>query len=203
MKHTKRVFLVHGWDGGPDNHWFPRLSHNLVEHGFSVFAPAMPETSHPKIAKWVEELLRIVGTPDENTYFVGHSIGCQTILRFLEKLPVSQKVGGVVFVGGWFTLMNFETQEEKDIAKPWLETPIDFEKVKKHTDKFVAVFSDDDEVVPLDNKELFEERLDAKTIVEHQKGHFCASDGVTELPSALDALLEMSGSKTIDPKPTK
>ena len=197
----RRIFLIHGWEGRPDNHWFPWLSRALGEYGFSVFVPAMPNTANPKISEWIEHLQHVVVKPDEDTYFVGHSIGCQAILRFLEKLPASQKVGGAVFVGGWFTLMNLETQEEKDIAKPWLGTLIDFEKVKRHTKKFIAIFSDDDKSVPLENKGFFEERLGAKTVVEHQKGHFCKSDGVTELPSALSAVLDLADLKALSPKP--
>lgn len=196
MQNTKRVFLIHGWDGNPRNHWFPWLQEELEQRDFVVVAPAMPDTSHPKIDEWVSELSRVVGIPDKETYFVGHSVGCQTILRFLEKLSASQEVGGAVFVGGWFTLTNLETQEEKEIAKPWLEIPINFENVKKHANKFAAVFSDDDELVPLENRALFEESLGAETSVEHKKGHFCKGDGVTELHSALEALLKISGYKS-------
>ena len=79
--------------------------------------------------------------------------------------------------------------KEKEIAKPWLETPIDFDKVKQHTKKFFAVFSDDDDVVPQENKKLLEEWLGAKTAIEHGKGHFSGSDEVKELPVILDAIL--------------
>lgn len=151
----------------------------------------MPEPAEPKIEAWVSRLSGIVGEVDENTFFVGHSIGCQTILRYLESLPAGKKVGGVIFVAGWFKLMNLKTDEEKEIAQPWLETPIDFEKVKQHTEKFFAVFSDDDEVVPINNKDLFEQRLGAKTAVEHNKGHFSESDGVKELPSVLEAIISL------------
>lgn len=120
---------------------------------------------------------------------VGHSIGCQTILRYLEGLPRDEKVGGAVFVAGWFTLKNL-AKEEKEVAKPWLETSIDFAKVKHHTRKFVAIFSDNDDVVPLNNKVMFEHRLGAKTTLEHQKGHFSGSDNIKQLPSALKAVLQ-------------
>ena len=186
---TKRAFIIHGWDGYPDEGWFPWLKTELEKKGFQVHVPAMPESAEPKIEAWVSHLSKTVGDVDKNTYFVGHSIGCQTILRFLESLPADKKVGGATFVAGWFTLMNLKTDEEKEIAKPWLETPIDFDKIKQHTKKFFSVFSDDDEVVPKENKKLFEERLGAKTATEHAKRHFSGSDGVKELPVILEAIL--------------
>lgn len=154
----------------------------------------MPDPGKPKIKSWIDYLSREVGIVDEETFFVGHSMGCQAILRFLEKLSVGKKIGGAVFVGGFFVLTNFaDTDEDKKIAKPWIENPINFEKVKQHTNKLAAIFSDDDPVVPLNNKDLFEDRLGAKIIIEHNKGHFCKSDGVVELPSILEAVLEISG----------
>ena len=116
----------------------------------------------------------------------------KTIIRYLESLPAEKKVGGVVFVAGWFTLTNVETEEEKRIGKPWIENPIDFQKVTSHTKHFVAIFSDDDDVVPVSNKNAFEEKLGAATILEHGKGHFSGGDGITELPSALEAIVKMS-----------
>lgn len=184
----KKVIIVHGWGGFPEEGWFPWLKNELEKRGFEVQIPAMPETNNPKIEAWVSYLSNIVGEVDENTFFVGHSIGCQTILRYLEKLPEDKKVGGVVFVAGWFTLMNFQPGEE-EIAKSWLETLINFEKVKKHTEKFVAIFSDNDDVVPQNNKDLFEQRLGAKTILENNKGHFSGGDNIKELPSALEEIL--------------
>jgi hypothetical protein len=189
----KRVFIIHGWDGYPEEGWFPWLKQELEKKGFQVQVPAMPEPAEPKIKAWVSHLAKAVGDVDEKIFFVGHSIGCQAILRYLASLPADKKVGGAVFVAGWFTLMNLQTEAEKEIAKPWLETPIDFEKVKQHTKKFFAIFSDNDEVVPLDNKELFEQRLGAKTTVRHQKGHFSGNDGVSELPSALESILVLAG----------
>ena len=43
----------------------------------------------------------------------------------------------------------------------------------------------------LGDKELFEKNLNAKTLIEHNKGHFSDDAGVKELPSALEAILEM------------
>ena len=187
----KKVIVVHRWDGSPSADWYPWLKEEVEKKNIQVFIPEIPDPSKPKIEKWVSFLKKEIKDIDEETFFVGHSIGCQTILRYLESLPADKKVGGATFVAGWFTLMNLKTDEEKEIAKPWLETPIDFAKVKQHTKKFFAVFSDNDEVVPQDNKKLFEEKLGSKTAIEHGKGHFSGSDGVKELPSILEEILSL------------
>jgi predicted alpha/beta hydrolase family esterase len=190
----KRVFIIHGWDGYPGEGWFPWLTEELEANGFEVEIPAMPEPARPTIEAWVSHLAKVVGDVDQNAYFVGHSIACQTIMRYFENLPADKRAGGAVFVAGFFLLSDLETEEEKIIAKPWIETPINFDKVKlASSGNLVAIFSQDDPVVPLDeNKKIFEDELSAKIIIENGKGHFSGSDGVMELPSALESILEMA-----------
>ena len=96
----KRIFMIHGWDGSTENHWFPWLKKELEKIGFKVIVPKMPDTSSPKINTWVPFLEKSVGIIDNDTFFIGHSIGCQTIMRYLEKLDNKQKIGGIVFVAG-------------------------------------------------------------------------------------------------------
>ena len=185
----KRVFIIHGWGGHPKEAWFPWLKQELEKKGFLVEVPAMPDTDNPKIEAWVPLLAKLVGKPDKDTYFVGHSIGCQTILRYLET--VREQVGGAVFVAGWFTLKGLNEQEQA-IVRPWLDKSIDFASIKKVLKTAVAIFSDNDNWVDLDNATAFEKKLGARTIIEQQKGHFSGSDNVNELPSALDAVLRIS-----------
>lgn len=186
----KRVFIVHGWGGQPHEHWLPWLKKQLESKAFSVTVPAMPDTDNPKIENWVPALAKAVGTPDKDTYFVGHSIGCQTIMRYLETINAT--VGGCVFVAGWFTLQGLETEGEEATAKPWITTKIDFTKVKKATTKFSAFFSDDDPYVPVSDEALFKKNLGAETVMEHQKGHFTKGDGVADVPEVLEAVLKLS-----------
>jgi hypothetical protein len=189
----QRVFIIHGWSGYPEEAWMPWLRKELEARGFSVQAPSMPFSDEPNIEKWTRHLARIVGEVDENTYFVGHSIGCQTIMRYLETLQPHEKIGGAVFVAGWFTLQILETQEEKDIAEPWLNREIDFVRIKLHTTKFITILSDNDPVVNYEeNKRLFKKNLGAKIIIEHNKDHLGADSGVKELLSALQAVLEIA-----------
>jgi predicted alpha/beta hydrolase family esterase len=190
----KRVFMIHGWGGAPEHGWFPWLKQELEQRGFEVITPQMPEANAPRIYNWIPKISEIVGTADENTYFVGHSMGCQAIVRYLETLSDQVRVGGIVFVAGFLsTLTGLEDEEEgEDISKHWLETPLDLVKVKSHLSKSVAIFSDNDEYVPLDNQNAFRNELGSKIIVEHAMGHFSGDDGITELPIALNAVLELA-----------
>jgi len=187
----KRVFIIHGWDGYPQEGWFPWLKAELEAKGFEVFVPQFPEAGTPRIKNWVPKLTEAVGMADENTYFIGHSMGCQTIARYLETLSEGIKVGGAIFVAGFFKTLTLSNTEEKEIAKEWLETPIDFQKIKSHMSKSVAIFSDNDPWVPLENQDEFKDRLDSEIIIEHNMGHFSGSDEVKELPIVLDRLLKL------------
>ena len=145
----KRIFIVHGWDGGPEREWFPWLKKELEAKGFKVYVPQFPDAGNPRIYNWVPKLAETVGTPNDETYFVGHSMGCQTIGRYLESLPEGVKVGGAVFVAGFFKRLTVLEDEPGvlETEKHWLGAPLDLEKVKAHLPKSIAIFSDDDPYV--------------------------------------------------------
>ncbi|MFA5130026.1 MAG: alpha/beta hydrolase [Patescibacteria group bacterium] len=191
---SKRVFIIHGWDGYPEEGIFPWLKKELQDRGLAVFNPSMPEPLHPKIHEWVSFLAQQIGVPDKDTILFGHSIGAQTILRYLESLNENERVGGAVFLAGWTHLTNeaYETDEDAVIAKPWLETPLNWSKIKSRSNTFIGIFSDNDPVVPLSDAKIFESELGAKIIIEHGKEHFSGSTGIKELPSALQAVLEIA-----------
>lgn len=185
----KRAFIIHGWDGNPDEAWLAWLRRELEKKKIKVVAPQMPNADKPEIGEWVPFLSELVDTPDKETYFVGHSIGCQAIMRYLETI-YPQKVGGAIFVAGWFHLENLEGPEEEAIAKPWIETPIDLAKVKNVTQNITSIFSGNDPFVPMSDKDIFQEKLGAEIIVEKDRGHFTEDDGVTELPEVLEYILK-------------
>ena len=106
MKKNARIFIVHGWDGYPEEGWFPWLKKELEAKGFKVLVTQFPGADNPRIEKWVPKLAEVVGTVDESTYFIGHSVGCQTIVRYLELLPENIKVGDEIYYAGWLPVVR-------------------------------------------------------------------------------------------------
>ena len=72
----KCIIIVHQIGGSPASDWIGWATEAFREKGYEVVTPLMPDTEHPVIEKWVSHLKSVVGTVDENTYFIGHSIGC-------------------------------------------------------------------------------------------------------------------------------
>ena len=190
----KRLFIIHGWDGHPKEGWFPWLKTELESRGFIVFVPQLPKANEPRINNWVPALKEAVGVVDKQTYFVGHSMGCQTIVRYLEGLPEGKKVGGAVFVAGFLKrLSNLEDDDVvRSVVDEWMRTSLNLNKVKTHLDKSVAIFSDNDPYVPINNQEEYRDVLGSKIVIKHNKKHFSGSTGTIKLPVALEAVLEIS-----------
>jgi len=184
------AYLIHGWSGSPKEKMLQWLKTELQKAGYAVEVPAMPDTDHPTIEAWVGTLNKIV-QPGEETVLIGHSIGCQAVLRYLAQ--AEGKVARVVLIAPWMELDQETIKEEGpdsvDIAKSWVETPIDFAAARARAGSITAIFSDDDPFVPLSQQEVFKRELDATIIVEHGKGHFTEGDGVVELESARVAAL--------------
>ena len=186
----KRVFIVHGWEGYPEEGWRPWLRENLEKASFSVFNPAMPNAENPTMKAWVKHLTKTVKTPDKNCYLIGHSLGCITILRYLETLRNNEKIGGVILVAGFAKDLTFPGY--KGELSSFFKKTIAWEKIKTHCKKFVAIHSDNDPYVSLKNAEIFREELGAKITIEHNMKHFSGDDGITKLPIVLKSILEIS-----------
>ncbi len=186
----KRAIIVHCWSGTPNYCWYPKTKKELEQRSFTVSIPEMPETDLPKLSLWLPMLQQIAANPDEELFLIGHSAGCITILRYLEQLKYTEKVGGVVFVAGFTD--DLDTEELKN----FFTTPIDFAKIKTKTKNIVAIQSDNDSFVDLKYADIMKEKLGAQIIIKHNFDHFSGAIGeaesCTSLPDVTEKVIEMS-----------
>lgn len=187
----EKIILVHGWSSSPEGDWFPWVIAKAKELGFEIVAPEMPNPDEPEINSWVSCLGNIAEDYNENTIFIGHSIGCQTIMRFLEKY--NKKAKGAIFVSGWLELINLEDEAAEKIAKPWIETPINFEKVKNNIGKSIVLLGSNDQWVVADKtKKDFEEKLNSEVEIIPNSGHITSDDGFGPFPKLIEEIEKLS-----------
>jgi len=185
----KKIYIIHGWEGDSRGDWIPWAKNAFEEIGHSVVVPDMPDTKHPKIVPWVMKLRMLAVEAGEESVFIGHSIGCQTIMRFLEAHD--RKVGGAIFVAGWFNLINLEGIVAQGVADQWMNAPLNFEKIKSNLPKSVAVLGNNDTWVPCEEtKKDFEEKLGTKVIVLDGAGHMTGDDGFGPFPKLIEIFNE-------------
>lgn len=177
----KKVYIVHGWEGTPDSDWFPWLKKKLESRGFEVIVPQMPNTNNPKLSEWLSHLQKVAVSPDENTFFIGHSLGCITILRYLENLPEETKISGAVLVAGFSKPIGY------DEIGDFVDHSVNYKKIKKHTNKFIAIQSDNDPFVPVKHGQIFKEKLGAELITLKGREHF----NEFKMPEALETVLNL------------
>lgn len=183
---TKRIFIIHRWEETPEGDWYPWVKNQLEQKGYHVIVPEMPDTDSPKIDTWVSKLSDTVGKLEHTDSFITHSIGAQTVLRYLESQD--EKCDKVIMIAPWLELIPESLDDdEKEIARPWIETPIDFTKVNGKANSIIGIFSDNDEYVNyVENQKLFNEKLQYQGVLENGKGHFTKEEGVTELPMVIN-----------------
>ncbi|MEK9185785.1 MAG: alpha/beta hydrolase [Patescibacteria group bacterium] len=185
----KRVFIIHGYGAKPSDNWFGWLKEELEKKGFEVTVPQMPDTDSPTLQKSLPFLQKLVAKCGENDFFVGHSLGTITILKFLEALPDGEKAGGAVLVGGFSEAIGFEK------LSSFTEKPLDCEKVKKSVGKIIAIHSTDDRSVPYKFGEIIRDKLGAELITMHGAGHINHQKGFFKLPEALEAIQKIESRK--------
>lgn len=188
----KKVFMVHGFMGEPNGGWRPWLMGELSKKDIYACALPMPNPDNPQKDEWIKTISDAVGDANEEIFLVGHSLGVPAILRYLETLSESKKIGGAILVSGPFKIINPEniTSKLRKIDN-FLDIPFDFEHMKKVCQKFTVIHGDNDEEVPFEHAINISENLNCVLVSVPNGGHLNGSAGWNELPQALKVLEEM------------
>ncbi|WP_150538615.1 RBBP9/YdeN family alpha/beta hydrolase [Actinobacillus vicugnae] len=177
----KKIYITHGYTANPTRNWFPWLQNELAKLGIASECLAMPDPHHPTPQDWLAHHQKALKL-DENTIFVGHSLGCIALLNYLAV--TQQTVNTAIFVSGFY---------EKLPTLPELDPFADFysNQTACLPRKSYVISALDDEIVPHLFSESFAQYLQADYIRLNEGGHFIDRNGVTELPILLMLLKQI------------
>ena len=218
------VLIIHAFGGNPRKFWYEQLAaalrdtcvhtdsstlgagDGMGEEGVpaaEVEVLRMTEAHAPTIDNWVGDVRRRVrqaeGGPPRELYLLGHSVGCQTIIRFLAEpdaatllSQASLRLRGCLCVAAWFAVVDPWPSIE-----PWCSTPIDTEAARRVLTSggdcpLRLLLSDNDKYTPdyEGTAAAFRERLGAEeAVVVPGRAHFGGRNQPEVLAAAQAMLL--------------
>jgi predicted alpha/beta hydrolase family esterase len=182
----ERILLVPRWSGTAASDYYPWLARELAARAPGVkldVAPLRPAPDRPEIEACLEAL---GGLDPARTLLVGHSVGCQVLMRALARLPDGVRAPALLCIAGWWTV-----DQPWDTLRPWLETPFDHTRTAARCARIEVLLSDNDPYTR-DAEETgrrFVSALGAEVQIVPGRRHFNAP----EEPAVLAAVLRLLG----------
>ena len=182
----RTYFILHGTGGHQFENWFPWLWSKLESRGEKCFVPQFPAGEGQNYKQWKTILKGYydAGLIDENTVFIGHSLGCVFATRFVVEMRID--VAGIVAVSGFNG--NGNVPEINALNESFLTTNRKLAKVSKFVKFFHCIYSDNDPYLPIELLEDFAKTVGAKVHQIEGAGHLNSSAGYNEFPFLLELL---------------
>jgi predicted alpha/beta hydrolase family esterase len=181
-----QVYIIHGYGASPTNHWFPWLKDKLIADDHQVSVLHMPNSSNPRQEEWLDTLASSIKSIDNYTYFVTHSLGSITLLKYLEQLNPLPIFGGFILVSGFSKPLSILPS-----LNPFTEQEVDYNKIISATNSRTVIAAKDDNIVPYQFSQNLSKQLDASFFPVEKGGHFLEGDGYITFPSVYDILNHM------------
>ena len=180
------VYIIHGYTSSSNAEWFPWIKRMLNEDGINVSVFDMPNSNNPIAIQWIEHLDRNIKKITRETYFIAHSLGCITLLRYLEKQSENAEIGGIIFVSGFIKknpkYPNFDQFIKEDL---------NMKKIIKMTENRFVFSAPNDPYVPYTFSCELAKQFNANLVTIENGGHFIGQEGFYEFPQLYDELYKM------------
>jgi predicted alpha/beta hydrolase family esterase len=180
----KKVAIIHGTGGSPEGNWFPWLASELQTLGLEVIVPRMPTPENQSLQTWLAAFEEQVGTIDQTTTVIGHSIGAVCLLRILEQ--AASPIGCSVFVAGLTGRIGIP--EFDFLNATFVERPFKWETIRQNAGLVICLSGDNDPYVPLAQGLEIAKNLHVTPTLVKGGGHLNAGSGYLTFPLLLEML---------------
>ena len=170
------LYLVHGYTASSASNWYPSFKKQMHSKDMEVIVLNMPNSNEPKFNEWMNHLEESINVHDEDTIFIGHSLGCIAILNYLNKNRISRSIKGLFLISGF--LENTPIPELSEFIK----YDLDYSYLIGLTHNSVVVSAKDDDIVPFHYSKEMAEKLSARLILLDNGKHFIDRDNYIDFP---------------------
>lgn len=187
MRQTnKKLVIIHGTFGHPEENRFPRLTQESLQLGYDVYVPTFPTPENQTPQTRCDTLQKQVPYIfDSNTTLVGHSLWATYLLHILDqerKEPIQKAI-----LVSWFVHTLWIDLYDK-LNKPFLEKQFDRTRIQKNVVTSVIFHGDNDPYVPLSEAEYLQQHLWAQLRIIPWWWHLNTEAWYTTLPQLLEEL---------------
>jgi len=186
MKSTN-IYVIHGYTSSSQAEWFPWLKEQFKNNSVKIDIPNMPNSEDPHLEQWLKHLRKNVLDINENTIFIGHSLGCVTALRYILEKNI--KIKGAMLVSGFINENPMDEQTEG--LQEFVDGLLDIERIKSLIPSRIVITATDDDIVPTEATQKLAKALDANLIILSSGKHFIARDGYTDFPVLLNEIQKL------------
>ncbi|MDN5512239.1 alpha/beta hydrolase [Acinetobacter sp.] len=190
LQKQKKVFIVHGDQESPNDHWFPWLSQQVQHSGHLARRLILPDANAPDFQLWQQALQMQIPQLDQHSIIIAHSLGSLASLHFLSQALSETQTKGLILVAAF---------NDKLTARPELDPFIEQAKLnmsilQKQISRRFVLFSCNDPFVPPPMAVLLGHYLNAQMQEVQDAGHFMRQDGFTEFKEVWEILKPMLAS---------
>ena len=180
----KKVFIVHGYNASPSDHWFPWLKQQIESLGHQCDILHLADSAHPQYDAWKHNLVQQIQPINDDVIIIAHSLGCISSLGFLSEALHGRKHFALFLIAGFKQRLPVFPELNLFID----QAHIDDAHLRLSISHRILFFSNNDPFVPAPFSIQLARLLNAQMIEVKDAGHFMASDGFSEFPQLWEKL---------------
>ncbi len=180
----KKVFIVHGYNASPTDHWFPWLKKQVESIGHQCNILHLDDSEHPQYDVWKQNLVQQIQILDEDVIIIAHSLGCISSLGFLSEVLAGRKLFALFLIAGFKNKLPVFPELNLFIDQVYFDEA----HLRVNISHRILFFSNNDPFVPAPFSIQLGHSLNSQMAEVKNAGHFMASDGFSEFPLLWDKL---------------
>jgi hypothetical protein len=178
-----RIVLSHALEQSPQGLWYPFISAMAKKKNLVSIIPQLPNPQRPTLKSWQEAITPLANKSPASTVLIGHSLGCVSLLHFLDARKGDEKFPLLILVAPTAFEVGYEALKE------FFESPFQLSSLKNKVRKIVVIITPTDPVLkpdPLQHGLLLVKEADAKLVVIKEGNHFWKGDTFRELEEVIE-----------------